>query len=199
MITDDLNAVMADIWDRLGSGAKDRHSAFHTPVVASCDHDGTPQQRVMVMRAADQATRKLRFHTDIRTPKVDQIGQSGPVSMLGYDPATKIQIRAYGVGQIEADTPAAEAAWAAASPSSRRCYLAPVAPGRVSSEPTSGLPEHVENRVPDLAETLAGRPNFAILHITLERLEWLYLASDGHRRAAFHWHNNGWQGQWLTP
>jgi pyridoxamine 5'-phosphate oxidase len=199
MNKDDLDSVRVGIWDRLSQGAKDRRSAFHTPVVASVDETGAPQQRVMVMRAADPEQRKLRFHTDVRTPKLRQLGGNAAVSVLGYDPVAKIQIRLNGIGRIEHDTALADAAWDASSPSSRRCYLAEVGPSSVSPLPTSGLPGAFENRVPALEETLAGRTNFSVLVVEAERLEWLYLASDGHRRAAFNWSPSGWAGHWLIP
>ncbi len=199
MNKDELPSIVADVWNRLTLGAKDRRSALHTPVVASVDADGRPQQRVMVLRAADKDCRQLRFHTDARTSKVREISDSGRVSILGYDPGAKIQIRASGVGKVETNSEAAETAWQSASLSSRRCYLAPIGPGSQSPEPTSGLPPSLENRVPDLSETLPAREHFAILLVTLDRLEWLYLASDGHRRAAFSWDRHGWTGQWLVP
>ncbi len=199
MNKDDLDVVLADIWDRLSNGAGDRRSAFHTPVVASVDEEGAPQQRVMVMRAADPEKRLLRFHTDVRTPKVMQLGRTATVSVLGYDPAAKIQIRLNGVGRIERDTDVADAAWEASAPSSRRCYLAEAGPSAVSAVPTSGLPSAFENRVPALEETHAGRAHFSVLIVEAQKLEWLYLAADGHRRAAFTHSAAGWAGHWLIP
>jgi pyridoxamine 5'-phosphate oxidase len=196
---DDLDAILIDSWERLTSGAKDRRSAFHTPVVASVDHCDVPHQRVMVMRAASSESRQLRFHTDVRTPKVQQIGDGGAISVLGYDAAAKIQIRVLGTGRLETQSEVAEHAWDSSSPSSRRCYLAPIAPSSISATPTSGLPSHVEDRVPSFDETLAGRSHFAVLLVTLNRIEWLYLASNGHRRAAFDWRDDRWHGQWLVP
>jgi pyridoxamine 5'-phosphate oxidase len=199
MNKDDLDTVLADIWDRLANGARDRRSAFHTPVVASVDVAGAPQQRVMVMRAADAEKRQLRFHTDVRTPKITQLEKNSAVSVLGYDPAAKVQIRVSGIGRIEQDTDLADAAWDASAPSSRRCYLAEAGPSSESAHPTSGLPTNFENRVPTLDETLAGRAHFSVLMIEAERLEWLYLAAEGHRRAAFNLTSTGWAGHWLVP
>jgi pyridoxine/pyridoxamine 5'-phosphate oxidase len=199
MNRDDLDAIRIDIWDRLKAGASDRRSAFHTPVIASVDQAGLAHQRIMVMRAAIPESRQLRFHTDVRTPKVGQIGIHKPVSILGYDPVVKIQIRAWGNGRVEANSELTDAAWDASSASSRRCYLAPLAPGSAHVGPTSGLPLNVENRVPNMEEAIPGRANFAVLLVTLDRLEWLYLAANGHRRAEFRWTDNSWDGNWLVP
>lgn len=195
MNKDDLSAVLDDIWRRWVRGKADRKSPFHTPIVGT--NDGN--MRIMVLRQVDVMASRLRFHTDVRSSKTAAIGGGAPVSLLGYDPGAKIQIRGWGTGRIEAETPEADAAWAVSSPASRRCYLAPTAPGSGSETPTSGLPAHVENRVPDISETEAGRANFSILFTEIHTLEWLYLAHDGHRRAQFTRKGTDWQGRWLIP
>jgi pyridoxamine 5'-phosphate oxidase len=194
-----FDAVLADIWMRLVRGGADRRSAFHTPVVASLDAGGMPQQRVMVLRKCVEADATMRFHTDLRSVKVSEIGDSARVSVLGYDAAAKIQIRASGHGAVSTSGELVDAAWSASSPSSRRCYLTRYAPGSVSEKPISGLPASLESRVPERSETEAGRANFAVLTVTLDTLEWLYLAHDGHVRARFVHEDGTWRGQWLIP
>jgi pyridoxamine 5'-phosphate oxidase len=194
-----LDAVLADIWMRLVRGGADRRSAFHTPVVASLDAGGMPQQRVMVLRKCIESDATMRFHTDLRSAKVSEIGDSARVSVLGYDAAAKIQIRAGGRAIVSDAGEVADAAWVASSPSSRRCYLTRYAPGSSTDKPISGLPASLESRVPVRSETEAGRANFAVLMITLDTLEWLYLAHDGHVRARFVQEEGAWKGQWLIP
>ena len=196
---DTLDAVLADIWMRLVRGGDDRRSAFHTPVVASVDAEGPPQQRVMVLRKCVEADATMRFHTDLRSAKVGEIAGGARVNVLGYDPAAKIQIRASGLAIVMDKGEVADAAWLASSPSSRRCYLTRYGPGSVTDKPISGLPASLESRVPERSETEAGRMNFAVLTVTLDTLEWLYLAHDGHVRARFAHQPDGWSGQWLIP
>lgn len=184
---------------RLVRGGADRKSAFHTPMIASVAANGEPRQRVMVLRKCDQAKRTMRFHTDLRSDKVTEIGDGAVVSVLGYDPTAKIQIRVAGRASVEGEGLTADAAWAASNASSRRCYLAQPGPGTVSKTPSSGLPLSAESRVPDIAETESGRANFAIMMVKLHSLEWLYLAHDGHRRARFVWDDGAWRGEWLIP
>ncbi len=198
--TDDLDAIIASIWQRLTRGKADRRSPFHTPVVGTADGD----LRVMVLRHVDAASGRLRFHTDARSPKTGVIGDGAPVSLLFYDPAAKVQLRCRGTGRIDTDGAAADAAWAASAPTSRRCYLAEAAPGMEQPFATSGLPAHVEGRVPDIAETEPGRAHFAILTVAVTRIDWLYLANSGHRRALFtrdaaDRDAGPWRGCWLVP
>ncbi len=194
-LADNLDDITADLWVRLADAAASGKSAWHTPAVGTADGD----LRVMVLRQTDPAAASLRFHTDARSPKAALIGGGAPVSLLFYDAAAKLQLRCTGIGQVSSTGAAADAAWAASAPSSRRGYLATLAPGTTSKTPTSGLPAAVEGRVPTLAESEAGRANFAVLTVTLSRIDWLHLAHDGHRRALFERDGDGWAGRWLVP
>lgn len=200
-LPDDLDAVLADVWQRLGRAAKDRRAAMHTPVVATVTKAGIPSQRVMVLRAFDRASATLRFHTDARAAKAEQVGSGSPVSILGYDAGAKRQFRLSGTARIETDTPAADRAWAEATLFARRCYLADPAPGTPSDLPVSGLAADIEGRKPeDEAEVAPGRANFALLMADIDTVEFLHLAHTGHRRAVFVRSGEGlWQGQWLVP
>ena len=200
-LADDRAAVLSDVGQRLGRAAKDRRAAMHTPVVATIAQDGSPSQRVMVLRAFDRTTATMRFHTDSRAAKADHIGAGSPVSILGYDAGAKRQFRLSGVARMETDTPAADKAWAEATLFAKRCYLADPAPGTVSDAPVSGLAADIEGRVPeDEQEVAPGRPNFALLMAQIDTIEFLHLAHTGHRRALFRRSPDGeWRGQWLVP
>lgn len=190
-----LDEAIADITRQLERGASQRKSAMHSPVVATQDAD----QRIMVLREFDAGQRRLRFHTDARSPKCAIIGEGAPVSVLFYDFDTKTQIRARGTGWIEHYGPVADAAWEASTTFARRCYLAQDAPGAVSEEGTSGLPDWAEGIQPSEDQVAPARENFAVLLVTLERLDWLYLANSGHRRAVFAADTQGWTGKWAVP
>ena len=200
-LPDDLDAVLADVWQRLGRAAKDRRAAMHTPVVATIAPDGVPSQRVMVLRSFDRSSATLRFHTDSRAAKAQQVGAGGPVSILGYDADAKRQFRLSGIARIETDTPAADQAWREATLFARRCYLADPAPGTVSELPVSGLAADIEGRKPeDEHEVAPGRANFALLMAQIDTIEFLHLAHTGHRRAIFRKAaRDVWQGEWLVP
>jgi len=197
----DLAHSLAEARALLGSGASDRRSAAHTPVVASLTADGTPTQRVMILRALDWEGRRLRFHTDPRSGKAAQLAEHSAVSVLVYDPEPKIQLRLSGTAQLITEGAEADAAWQSSTLFARRCYLAEQAPGSVSDRPLSGLPSWVEGRSPTEAEVVPARANFAILSFNFDRIEWLYLANAGHRRARWQWDSvvGDWIGDWLVP
>lgn len=194
----DHDEALAQLWERLSAGARDRRSAWHTPVVASSVGDEA-RARVVVLRGADAAARRLRFHTDARAAKADELRARPRVELLFYDPAANLQLRARGDARVETHGAEPDSAWAATRMFGRRCYLAPQPPGAQVAEPHSGLPAELEAREPTPAESEAGRSNFAVVLVTLDRLEWLHLAHGGHRRGVLAWTGSEWQGQWLLP
>jgi hypothetical protein len=196
-----LNLSFAEARRLIEAGAESRHAAAHHPVVATIGADGSPSQRVMILRHVGWRERSLRFHTDARSTKLDDLANNSAASVLIYDPEPKIQLRLSGSAIVHWEGAAADAAWRQSTNFARRCYLAEHAPGMVVEQPTSGLPEWVEGRQPDDAEIAPARDNFAILLFTFDSLEWLYLANSGHRRARWQWDSAvaNWHGFWLAP
>lgn len=200
-LPDHLDAVLEDVWRRLAHAAADRRTPMHTPVVATLGRDGVPSQRVMVLRAFERGATTLRFHTDARAAKAEQVGSGSPVSVLAYDAGAKRQYRLTGMARIETDTEVADQAWAEATLFAKRCYLADPAPGTVSAVAVSGLAADIEGRKPDdELEVAPGRANFALLMADIDTIEFLHLAHTGHRRALFRKSRDGsWTGHWLVP
>ena len=193
---DTLEDVFTDVTNRLIRAPRDRKSPMHTPAVITSDIDA----RVMVLRAFDSADFTLRFHTDSRAPKVDPVTSDPRMAVLFYDKGAKIQIRVRGTGEILRDAPITQTAWDNGSNFARRCYLGD-GPGSASSEPTSGLPAELEGTEPSDDQLSEARPNFAVLMIQIEQIDWLYLAHTGHRRAQFAPQKGStpWPGRWVSP
>lgn len=198
---DDLDLSFAKAWDLIEPGANKRTSPAHTPVVGNVDTSGLTQLRVMVLREADRTLRRLRFHTDCRSTKVDDFKNYDRVSILMYDAAEKLQLRLFGTAHLESNGAAVDAAWTESTTFARRCYLAESAPGLTSNVPTSGLPAWIEGKQPSEMQLTEARANFAILWCDIKELEWLYLANSGHRRARWMWDEDQqtWSGRWLIP
>ncbi len=197
----DLAATLKFAWQMVGRGVQDRRCAFHTPVLAT-QSTGGPQARVLVLRAADAQARTLAFHTDTRSAKLPELAADRRAALTFYDAARKAQVRMNGMVSVHAGDELSHQRWAAARPSSLRCFLG-AQPGGVSAEPTSGLPAHVEGREPDPQELHTAEPHFAVLQLTVQRLEWLHLHTGGQRRALFTWADQSAGShctmQWLNP
>lgn len=190
-----LDDVKADLVQRLTTAASDRRSTMHVPAVVTSDVDA----RGMVLREFSSDNWFLRFHTDMRAPKVAAIKADPRMAVLFYDKAAKIQIRVRGTGRVLRDDPMTQAAWGKGTNFARRCYLGE-GPGVVSERPTSGLPDEFEGHEPSDEQLVPARANFAVLLVELDELDWLYLAHTGHVRAQFSRTDSGdWQGRWVSP
>lgn len=186
-----LDDVMADIAARLTDAAQNRKSPMHVPAVASAD----AEVRTMVLRDFDAEEMTLRFHSDVRSPKIAAFEADSRAGVLLYDKDAKVQLRVRGTARIERDGPTAAAAWATGNNFARRCYLAPVPPGTVVDGPSPNLPEDVRDEQPsDERLEAKARENFCVLIVDIAEVDWLYLAHDGHRRAMW----DGTDARWLA-
>ena len=195
VFSDHLEASLARAFDILASAASDRRAAMHTPSVATIGLDGSPRSRTVVLRHFDGIGRSLRFHTDIRSEKYKELQRDPRLSALFYDVGEKLQIRLNGHATLHASDPIADQAWSSSQAMSRHCYATEPAPG--SSIVAGGdftLPKGREL-------TDAGRPHFCAVQLHFSRLEWLWLGSDGHRRALFDWRDptSAPEMRWLVP
>jgi hypothetical protein len=184
-----LEDCLAEAFGRLSRGVADRRSPFHTPCLATIGLDGTPEVRTLVLRGFDAQQRLIRLHSDARSRKVASLLQAPRCALHAYDPSAALQLRLSGTAQIHGADPVAQAAWRASRESSRKCYAAEPGPGFAVPAPPVA-PEDAE----------AGWPNFRVIMIRFDRLEWLELAARGHRRACFQWPAEGApEATWLAP
>jgi 3-hydroxyisobutyrate dehydrogenase len=82
---------------------------------------------------------------------------------------------------------------------SRQCYLGNKAPGSDVFVPTSGLSTDIDNLKYTMEESEIGYKNFCVIETFIKSIEWLYLASRGHRRSYFSLKNNSLEKKWLIP
>jgi pyridoxamine 5'-phosphate oxidase len=193
--------LLQKIFAMLTRGTADRKSPLHTPTVATIGADGSPQARIVVFRKFTHEECKLIFHTDLRSPKIEELRADKRVSWLFYHPGEKLQFRIAGKATIHADEKDAlklqqwQATWAFG----RRCYMGE-APSRIVADATSGMPAELEDREPTIEESEIGFPNFAVVSTKIISIDCLELHAKGHRRSHFKWHENGeLQTDWLTP
>jgi pyridoxamine 5'-phosphate oxidase len=190
----DLTETLSESWRLIARGVADRRSSFHHPTVATLGSDGRPRLRTVILRGCDVSSRTLRFHTDDRSEKVQEIANDSRVGLHFYDPTAKIQIRLDGIATLHRDDAVADTAWVATRTFSRQCYGIQPGPGVLLSDGKDfTLPETTD------AATAPGRANFCPITVEIKSLEWLYLAAAGHRRARYTWDGTAVSPQWLTP
>ena len=195
-----LESLLQAAWAAAEAGVRESRHGWHQASIASNGPEGMPEVRTVVLRSADPEARVLAFHTDARSEKIGHFEVDGRVGVLLYDRDQRIQLRAQGTATVHRADALADAAWAASSMSSRRCYLAPHAPSSVRPDFSPNLPSDLLHHIPDEATSEAGREHFALVRCRLDRLEWLHLRHDGHVRARFEWDPAGNRTDcWLAP
>ena len=195
-IDNSLTELEQDCWNRLVSGATKSRTPFHTPFVATLANSEV-SLRTVVLRKALPLERELRFHTDIRSPKWNELLINPSISALFYDAAERIQLRVKGKAVLHHTNDLTAKAWETTSLSSRKCYLTLHSPSSFADSSTSGLSEDIEQENFTLAESEKGYENFGIVSIHVQSIDWLWLNHAGHRRAFFDCSNNTFQ--WMVP
>ncbi len=146
--------------------------------------------RVMVLREFNLANKMMRFHTDHRAAKIKHFTKNNNVSVIGYDPDLKIQIKLQGKIRVHYDDEVTESAWKESNGRSKKCYS-------IKDGSTKEILEPSEYDIKDF-EVEDGYENFAVLIFNFNSLEFLYLKSSGHRRAIHRW-GNDLKSTWLVP
>ena len=191
-----LEDLEIDTWGRLVTGAAKSRNPFHTPCVSTL-HEGEVNLRTVVLRKALAKERELRFHTDIRSPKWQELSQNSSISALFYDAVDRIQLRVKGKAVLHQTNEITAEAWQKTTLSSRCCYLTEHSPSSFSAISTSGLSEDIEQENFTLAASESGYSNFGIVSIRVQSIDWLWLNHAGHRRAFFDYEKG--VNSWLIP
>ena len=173
----------------LSEAVPNTQTLFPTPVVSTI-HENKIVSRVMVLREFNFDNKILRFHTDNRAAKIDNITKNSSSTVIGYDPDLKIQIKMQGHTEVHIDDEVAKMAWNESTPRSKKCYS-------VKGGSTKEIEDPQDYDIQDFIVE-DGYKNFAVLIFKFQSLEFLYLKSSGHRRAIHKWDDNQ-TSTWLVP
>lgn len=195
---DTLNTILDSIWEMLKRGSEHFHDPFHWPILGTTGKEGC-RMRCVILRRFILPDRVLVCHTDSRAGKVHEITDSDKVSWLFYHPKKMIQLRISGTARLHKDDQFADEQWSSSGLTSRLNYCAIQPPGTVIEKPSSGLPDFLLNKVPNILESERGRKNFMAISSTINSMDWLLLSILGNRRARFDWDNERLSASWLIP
>lgn len=198
-----LDRLRATIVEHLGKASGTYRHPWHLGAMVtagSAEPQTGPQARMMVVQQVDRDPLALRCHTDRRAGKVERVRQSPQVEWLFYQSESRIQLRLSGQAQVITSGPIWESAWKDMGVNSRRCYLAPLAPGQNIAQPDHNLPEGLGSQQPTWAASESGKVNFAIILTHVDAMDWMYLKHDGHLRCGFQLlDKQHWQATWRAP
>tara|TARA_X000000368_G_scaffold279643_1_gene221813 strand:+ start:596 stop:1189 length:594 start_codon:yes stop_codon:yes gene_type:complete len=173
----------------LSEAVSNTQTLFHTPVVSTMNENKIVS-RVMVLREFNFDKKILRFHTDNRAAKIDNLTKNPSSTVIGYDADLKIQIKMQGQAKVHIDDEVAKIAWNESTPRSKKCYS--VKGGSSKKIENPGDYDITNFEVED------GYQNFAVIIFNFLSLEFLYLKSSGHRRALHDWYDD-YSSTWLVP
>ena len=193
---EDFSEIEKKIWSLLDDAVTNRNSPFRIPVFI-CGNKDNFDGRIVVLRKSDQSNKILQFHSDIRSNKVKKLKDSNNASMLFYDKEEKIQVRIKVECTVNHQNDITKQSWLKTGHMSRKCYLVDNGPGTESPTPTSGLKPELDNFEFTMEQSEEGYKNFTVIQCKIKRMEWLYLAAKGHRRARFDLESN--KDTWLIP
>lgn len=179
----DLTELLAQVWQRLARGVRDRHAPARHPTLATVSTEGRPQARTVVLRAADRSGAWVEVHTDLASAKVADVRATPFAALHVWEAHAHLQLRLEAEVEILTGAAVAEV-WAKVPEASRRAYGGSPAPGHPISDALAYLKD------PDPAA-------FAVLRLHLLRIDALHLGPQ-HRRARFD-RSAAWAGVWLAP
>ena len=171
---------------------------LHTFVLAT-NTENSVDLRTVVLRKTDVKNRLLYFHSDVRAPKVDQIRHTKEVAILFYDPIKRIQIRIKAKPFLHGGDIFSEELWSETRLSARKYYLSHKPPGSFLENAFDSLPDHLHGFDPNREESENGKTNFLVVSLHVIHIDWLFLCSQGHKRASFLYNENGYEGSFINP
>jgi len=194
----DLDKVYSKIWELLKSGSSNRDAPFHIPVFIYGEGKNF-NGRTVVLRGANEKSKYLWFHTDVRSKKIKILKKNPQASFLFYDKKEKIQLSVSANTKINYQNSVTKKAWEKTLHISRQCYLGEKTPGTDTLIPTSGLSENIDNFKYSIEESEVGYKNFCLIESFITSIEWLYIVPKGHRRAHFILTDNSVEKKWIIP
>ncbi len=196
MTSTSLTDTLDTAWACMKAGAAPGKSRFSMVQVATIGSDGAPRARTVVIRSADANARELAFHTDRRSPKIRELTADPRVTIIGYDMEAGQQVRIEGIARMHIGDSEALEAWGDCRAESRVCYRADHAPGETLDDPGHG---DVKAAAGPAGDQKTGFQHFCRVVIQVTKIDWLNLATEGHRRAIHVWAGNAWNSSWVAP
>jgi pyridoxamine 5'-phosphate oxidase len=187
----DLPGIEAGVWALLERSTLSHKAGFHAGVLATI-HNSLPELRTVILRKVDPVSKRLFFHTDIRSPKIKQLEQQPQMSWLFYAADQRIQLRLAARASIHKDDAVATEAWEQARLSSRLAYTSSSAAGTILP-----APELIDLNQKEVAPELMAMAweNFCVIETVVSTMDWTFLHHTGNRRALFNYDTE--QFQWI--
>ena len=190
------NKIFTTVCELLENGANERDHDFHIMTFCTIGKVGV-EARSVVLRNFDKEKNIIRFHTDYRSPKLNEIKNNPNTVCLVYSYKLKTQLRIKTQSSIHYEDSIWNAAWDSTGLSSRKCYLTKYDPSRNIDEKDDGLPLELKGKTPSLKQSEEGKKNFCVVDNKILEMDYLYLKSSGHERMQLDFNSNKFS--WMAP
>tara|TARA_Y100000748_G_C15379436_1_gene443085 strand:- start:304 stop:900 length:597 start_codon:yes stop_codon:yes gene_type:complete len=162
-------------------------------------NDKTPNLRTVVLRDFSIENCFIDCHSDIRSPKINELKNNNKFSALFYSTEKKIQLRFKGKVEILHNNSSTKERWKSITPSSKRCYMGPYNPSHKLKEYHPNIPENAKFKNPSDEESNLGYKNFVIIRCYFKEIDYLKLKYSGHLRCKFVFDKKNVNAFWLAP
>lgn len=188
----ELKTFETAAWAALQESATDPQGGFRYLMLCTVDALLQPQARTVVLRQCADDRRMLTFHTDVRSPKWQEMAANPQVTVLGYCHQRRLQLRLAGrVACYAAGSDVARAAWRALPQHTRQTYTGgPPGEARTTANETS-----------DATAPETGESRFGVVILQASVLDAYQLQRNENQRALFRYSANGelQESDWLNP
>lgn len=162
--------------------------------LATISSNGAPKLRTVVIRDFRQDECTIAFTADARSSKIDEIRNDPRVAVVALDAGGGIQLRMEGRVELATDPTRRLDAWSKLKARSHVLFRSSLAPGSKLQSPFDTAPS-----VPPELSSHEPVEHFALLLVHIERMDWLEVNSEPHRRCQFQQSGSRWTGTWIAP
>lgn len=189
-----LDTILTQIWTYLHAAMLDDAAPFKTIQVATIGLDGCPNVRTVLLRYASERDNVIRFHTDMRSPKIAELTRQSHIALVGVAPQLKLQLRVFGEARILREGQTRVDAWNSSPDRSLIAYRTSVSPGVPIATPKDAFGgAHARGADEGLA-------HFCVVEVRPHHFDWLdESAADRPLRARFTRHDSTWESTWIAP
>ena len=190
------NKIFTTVCELLENGANERDHDFHIMTFCTIGKVGV-EARSVVLRSFDKDKNIIRFHTDYRSPKLNDIKNNPNTVCLVYSYKLKTQLRIKTISRIHYEDSIWKASWESTGLSSRKCYLTKYDPSCNIDKKDDGLPFELKGKTPSLKQSEDGKKNFCVVDNKITEIDYLYLKSSGHERMRLDF--SSYKFSWMAP
>ena len=181
-----LENVRESIASYIAEGVINRKSDFRTFTL--CTSINMPTGRTVVLRGYNEKNAVITLHSNFHAEKIIELSTNPNACCVFYSKAKKIQIRCFGKAKINHNNDRTSQAWSKMSDMSKECYFQEPSPGK-TIEKYDNFTKNIINKESE---------SFTVIDIQIEKIDWLYLKRQGHRRANI-FINDASKDTWVSP